>query len=453
MKVGDLAMSNERKVEKTFVDLFAGVGGFRLGMEAAGHKCVGFVEIDKYARISYTAIHQTEGEFEGHDITSISDDVIRSIGRVDIITGGFPCQAFSIAGKRRGFEDTRGTLFFEIMRWATVLKPETLFLENVPGLLSHDEGITFETILRKMDEAGYDAEWDCLNACQFGVPQSRERIFLVGHSRKGRRRKVFPIERCNEQANLERINKINRIYNHSQVLFPNSEEAFSFAQKMTCIPVLSPEREEERQNGRRFKTQGEPAFTLTAQDRHGIILSGELEGTGREQSNRVYSEKGLAPTLTTMQGGGQEPKVMIEGNINPSRIGMNGNVFSDEGLSPTITTNKGEGLKIRIREATKKGYAEAAKYDGINLSMPESETRRGRVAKQMTSTLDTGCQQGVVVEEIRIRKLTPRECWRLQGFPDWAYDAAAKVNSNSQLYKQAGNSVAVPVIVAIAERL
>ncbi|EAD7580490.1 DNA (cytosine-5-)-methyltransferase [Listeria monocytogenes] len=416
MKVGDLAMSNERKAEKTFVDLFAGVGGFRLGMEAAGHKCVGFVEIDKYARTSYTSIHQTEGEFEGHDITSISDDVIRSIGRVDIITGGFPCQAFSIAGKRRGFEDTRGTLFFEIMRWATVLKPETLFLENVPGLLSHDEGITFETILRKMDEAGYDAEWDCLNACHFGVPQSRERIFLVGHSRKGRRRKVFPIERCNEQANLERINKINRINNHSQVLFRHSEEAFSFVQKTTCIPVLSPEREEKRQNGRRFKTQGEPAFTITAQDRHGIIVSGELEGTGREQSNRVYSEKGLAPTLSTMQGGGQEPKVLL------------------------------------VREATKKGYAEAAKYDGINLSMPESGTRRGRVAKQMRSTLDTGCQQGVV-EEIRIRKLTPRECWRLQGFPDWAYDAAAKVNSNSQLYKQAGNSVAVPVIVAIAENL
>ncbi|EAF4467792.1 DNA (cytosine-5-)-methyltransferase [Listeria monocytogenes] len=417
MKVGDLAMSNERKVEKTFVDLFAGVGGFRLGMEAAGHKCVGFVEIDKYARTSYTAIHQTEGEFEGHDITSISDDVIRSIGRVDIIAGGFPCQAFSIAGKRRGFEDTRGTLFFEIMRWATVLKPETLFLENVPGLLSHDEGITFETILRKMDEAGYDAEWDCLNACHFGVSQSRERIFLVGHSRKGRRRKVFPIERCNEQANLERIKKINRINNHSQVLFSKSEEAFSFVQKTTCIPILSPEREEKRQNGRRFKAQGEPAFTITAQDRHGIIVSGELEGTGREQSNRVYSEKGLAPTLTTMQGGGQEPKVLL------------------------------------VREATKKGYAEAAKYDGINLSMPESETRRGRVAKQMTSTLDTGCQQGVAVEEIRIRKLTPRECWRLQGFPDWAFDAAAKVNSNSQLYKQAGNSVAVPVIVAIAERL
>ncbi|MBF2375170.1 DNA cytosine methyltransferase [Listeria seeligeri] len=393
-------MSNERKEgkkQKKFLDLFAGVGGFRLGMEAAGHKCVGFVEIDKYARASYSAIHDTEGEFEGHDITNISDNVIRSIGSVDIITGGFPCQAFSIAGKRRGFEDTRGTLFFEIMRWATILEPEILFLENVPGLLNHDEGITFETILRKMDEAGYDAEWDCLNACQFGVPQSRERIFIIGHSRKGSRRKIFPIESGNEQANYERLKKINNLFVSSKTSFSNEKEVFSSVSKQACIPILSP---------------------------------------GREQNKRVY-----------------DPKVILEGNVNPSGSGMNGNVFSEEGLSPTLTTNKGEGLKIKIREATKKGYAEASKFDGVNLSMPESETRRGRVGKQIASTLDTGCQQGVVNEEMRIRKLTPRECWRLQGFPDLAFDAAAEVNSNSQLYKQAGNSVAVPVILAIAERL
>lgn len=456
MKVGDLAMSNERKEgkkQKKFIDLFAGVGGFRLGMEAAGHKCVGFVEIDKYARASYSAIHDTEGEFEGHDITNIPDNLIRSIGSVDIITGGFPCQAFSIAGKRRGFEDTRGTLFFEIMRWATILEPETLFLENVPGLLNHDEGITFETILRKMDEAGYDAEWDCLNACKFGVPQSRERIFIIGHSRKGSRRKIFPIESGNEQANYERLKKINNLFVLSKTSFSLEKEVFSSASKQVCIPILSPEREEKRQNGRRFKTEGEPAFTLTAQDRHGIILSGALDIPGREQNKRVYDSNGIAPTLTTMQGGGQEPKVLLQGNINPSGNGMNGNVFSEEGLSPTLTTNKGEGLKIKIREATKKGYAEASKFDGINLSMPQSETRRGRVGKQIASTLDTGCQQGVVNEEIRIRKLTPRECWRLQGFPDAAFDAAAEVNSNSQLYKQAGNSVAVPVILAIAEKL
>ena len=114
-----------------FLDLFAGIGGFRLGMEAAGHECVGFCEIDKFARASYKAIHDTEGEIELHDITTVSDDTIRGIGHVDVICGGFPCQAFSIAGARRGFEDTRGTLFFEIARFAAILKPKYLFLENV----------------------------------------------------------------------------------------------------------------------------------------------------------------------------------------------------------------------------------------------------------------------------------------------------------------------------------
>ena len=123
-----------------FLDLFAGIGGFRLGMESAGHECVGFCEIDKYARASYKAIHNTEGEIELHDITAVSDESIRGFGSVDVICGGFPCQAFSIAGHRRGFEDTRGTLFFEICRFASILRPKYLFLENVRGLLNHDGG-------------------------------------------------------------------------------------------------------------------------------------------------------------------------------------------------------------------------------------------------------------------------------------------------------------------------
>ncbi len=121
-----------------FLDLFAGIGGFRLGMESAGHECVGFCEIDKFARKSYKAIHDTKGEIELHDITTVSDDTIRGIGYVDVICVGFPCQAFSIAGARRGFEDTRGTLFFEIARFASILKPRYLFLENVKGILNHD---------------------------------------------------------------------------------------------------------------------------------------------------------------------------------------------------------------------------------------------------------------------------------------------------------------------------
>ena len=123
-----------------FLDLFAGIGGFRLGMDSAGHECVAFCEIDKFARKSYKAIHDTKGEIELHDITRVTDESIRRIGRVDAICGGFPCQAFSIAGHRRGFEDTRGTLFFEICRFASIIRPKYLFLENVRGLLNHDGG-------------------------------------------------------------------------------------------------------------------------------------------------------------------------------------------------------------------------------------------------------------------------------------------------------------------------
>ena len=159
-----------------FLDLFAGIGGFRLGMERAGHECVGFCEVDPFARKSYKAIHDTEGEIELHDITRVTDESVRGIGRVDVICGGFPCQAFSIAGKRAGFEDTRGTLFFEIARFASILRPKYLFLENVAGLLNHDDGNTFETILCTLAELGYDAEWQMFNSKNFGVPQNREEL-------------------------------------------------------------------------------------------------------------------------------------------------------------------------------------------------------------------------------------------------------------------------------------
>lgn len=148
-----------------FIDLFSGIGGFRLGMEMAGHECVGHVEIDKYANLSYAAIHEPkEGEFFGQDITAVTDESLYGLRDrgIEVICGGFPCQAFSIAGKRKGFEDTRGTLFFEIARFASILRPKYLFLENVKGLLNHESGDTFETILRTMDELGYDAEWQVL---------------------------------------------------------------------------------------------------------------------------------------------------------------------------------------------------------------------------------------------------------------------------------------------------
>ena len=340
-----------------FLDLFAGIGGFRMGLESLGHECVGFCEIDKFARKSYKAIYDTEGEIELHDITKVTDEEWRKFrGKVDIICGGFPCQTFSIAGKREGFlDETRGTLFFEIARAAKEIKPPLLLLENVKGLLSHDKGRTFRTILSTLDELGYDAEWQVLNSKDYGVPQNRERVFIIGHLRGAGGRPVFPIRGENGTTNQANIKQI------------------------------------------------------------GNVIGGTSFG-GNPQTGRVYDIDGISPTLNTMQGGGREPK-------------------------------------IAIREATKKGYAEATVGDYVNLEFPTSKTRRGRVGKQVANTLLTSDNQGAVTESSKIRKLTPRECWRLQGFPDWAFDKAQEVNSKTQLYKQAGNSVTVNVIKAIAERL
>lgn len=376
-----------------FLDLFAGIGGFRLGMESAGHECVGFCEIDKYARASYKAIHNTEGEIELHDITRVTDESIRRFGSVDIICGGFPCQAFSIAGARRGFEDTRGTLFFEIARFASILRPKYLFLENVKGLLNHDKGNTFEIILSALDELGYNVEWQVLNSKNFGVPQNRERVFIIGHLRGERTRNVFPISGESEQSDHQPP-KIEIIGNTKN---PN--------------------------------------------------------GTSKGTKSVVYGSGGVVGTLTATDY--KEPKqVAIKqfGILQPN-FNQCGVVYETDGIVPTIRAYQGGGLepKIRVKEATSKGYAEAEVGDSVNLSHPNSKTRRGRVGKQVANTLLTGESQGVIEPDFRIRKLTPRECWRLQGFPDWAFDKAQEVNSNSQLYKQAGNSVTVNVIAEIAK--
>ena len=366
-------------------------------MESAGHECVGFCEIDKFARASYKAIHDTKGEIELHDITAVSDEFIRGIGRVDIICGGFPCQAFSIAGARRGFEDTRGTLFFEIARFASILKPRYLFLENVKGLLNHDRGSTFEVILSALDELGYDVEWQVLNSKNFGVPQNRERVFIIGHLRGGSGRKVFPLSGDGAAITCEQP-KINKV--------------------------------------------------------------GNIRKKGKSQSGDVVSIDSLAPTLCSTTTQKDPLKVLIENEIKQFGVlqpnyNQSGVVYEIDGISPTIRAYQGGNLepKIRVKEATSQGYAEAQIGDSVNLSHPNSKTRRGRVGKQIANTLLTGESQGVVEPDFRIRKLTPKECWRLQGFPDWAFDKAQKVNSNSQLYKQAGNSVTVNVIAAIAKEL
>lgn len=373
-----------------FLDLFAGIGGFRLGMESAGHECIGFCEIDKFARASYKAIHDTKGEIELHDITTVSDESIRRIGRVDIICGGFPCQAFSIAGNRRGFEDTRGTLFFEIARFASILRPKYLFLENVKGLLNHDGVATFETILGALDELGYNVEWQVLNSKDFGVPQNRERVLIVGHLRGECTRRVFPLSKSGQQ-----VASIKEQYSNTITT-------------------------------RYGNSQGAGAYIVESKSQ----------------------------------------KVRSIGNIHPSGNGMNGEVYDSTGLAPTLTTNKGEGVKI-IQRAH--GYNKGGEHDIAPTLTSNSYQENNlvkvvdfynKITKDEVGTLTSSGGGSTVragsfgiTDGYRIRKLTPRECWRSQGFPDWAFDKAQEVNSNSQLYKQAGNSVTVSVIAAIAKEL
>jgi DNA-cytosine methyltransferase len=195
--------------------MFAGIGGFRSGLEAAGgFRCVGYCEIDPYPRRAYEALYDTGEEVFYQDARTIDPVTLPDL---DLICGGFPCQSFSIAGRRGGFADTRGTLFFEIARIAEAKRPRYLLLENVPGLLSHDEGRTFATILRSLDELGYDVAWQVLNSKDFGVPQSRNRVYIVGYLRDRCAGEILAFD----QASPSALSEIGKHYEGSRVYDSN----------------------------------------------------------------------------------------------------------------------------------------------------------------------------------------------------------------------------------------
>jgi DNA (cytosine-5)-methyltransferase 1 len=181
-----------------FFDLFAGIGGFRVGLEANGHECVGSCEIDKYARKIYAKNFGHEPKFK--DVREIDT---KDLPEFDILCAGFPCQSFSIVGNRKGFEDKRGNLFFEITRLAKEKRPSILLLENVKGLLSHEKGKTFRIILQELDGLGYDVEWQLINSRYF-VPQSRERLYIIGHLRGSGSRKILPLGKVSKRNDKSR---------------------------------------------------------------------------------------------------------------------------------------------------------------------------------------------------------------------------------------------------------
>ena len=412
-----------------FIDFFAGIGGFHSGLENTGHEMVGWVEWDKFARQSYEAMYDTEGKYTANDIKSIKDG--NELPNADLWAFGSPCTNISLAGNRKGLQGEQSSMFFEVIRllkdrdWEE--KPTYLLMENVKNLLSSNKGFDFFRVLHEMDEVGYDVEWEVFNS-SWVIPQNRERVYIIGHKRGTDYKPVFPINR----SELEKKRKYNVL---RDVLESNVDSKY-YLPKDKVEQLLANDKESTFLNTGIIKVFGNTSNTrhgnenvlredgvsktLTASGyKHPIQIATEIKQVGNishstsfggnPQTGRVYDESGLSPTLNTMQGGGLEPKILIEPCLTPDRVNkrQNGRRFkNNDEPSSTLT---------------------AADRHGILLSNGKTYV---------------------------IRKLTPLECWRLQGFTDEQFNKAKEAGaSNSQLYKQAGNAVTIPVVEAIGEKL
>ena len=492
-----------------FIDFFAGVGGFRRGLELAGHKCVGFCEWDKFATASYTSMHlitgkqreylstldlkkrQKEilkdeyrnGEWYASDIRAVD---ARSLPTADCWCFGAPCQDFSIAGKRAGLDGDRSSLIREIFRLLEEQeeqdRPEWLIYENVKGMLSSNRGLDYLSILSEMDRLGYDCEWQNINSKWF-VPQNRERIYTIGHLRRFGSAKILPVEGTDGENSIHQIGEVpnksksqsGRTYsiegicpclgtmagggleprvamrfcdmnyaaginitdnartlqarynkgicNHSgensgvvikiigKVNSSQDGQIHDISGIAKChssghnnspkvaIPVIDVGHIEKNQNGKRFKDNGDPMFTLTAQDRHGVILEpiGGLYAFNSKQFGSPMMER----CINTLKSEKHDCSVVLK---------INQKVHGVDDI---------EGIYLKLS-------------DGVTCYCIWYEKEQ--------------CY-------ITIRKLTPKECFRLQGWTDDYFEKAAFINSDSQLYKQAGNQVTVDVVKAIGDKI
>lgn len=439
-----------------FFDMFSGIGGFRAGLErAGGYKCIGHCEIDKHADTAYRAVHNVnESEVFYEDATTIDTDTMPEF---DLLCAGFPCQAFSIAGRRKGFLDPRGTMFFEIARVARAKRPAYLLLENVPGLLSHDKGRTFAAILHELCLLGYSVEWQVLNSKNFGVPQSRRRVYIVGYLDRGCAGQVLPVREANAKALIQLIGgrQDSRVYDPEGLAKTLLAKSGGPGGKTGLYAVGY-----NRKDG--ITGELDTAHTLGASDYRGlnrnqtqnaVLKIGNVNPSGRGQNGNVYSADGVSPALTTNKGEGI--KVAIHAVLTPDRekVRQNGQRVKNDGEPMFTLTSQDRHGVLLIKEATKRGYSEAAPCDSVDLSYADMNTRRGRVGKDIAHTLNTGSQQGVVTLTGRIRRLMPRECFRLQGFSDDQIDKLLANASDAQAYKQAGNAVTVNVVHALGLRL
>lgn len=557
-----------------FVDLFSGLGGIRQGFERHGHKAVAFSEIDKYAIKAYKTLYG-EDDRELGDVSAISDEELSLlVNEVDLVIGGSPCQAFSVAGGRGGFGDTRGSLFFEYCRVLKQTQPKYFLFENVKGVLSHDKGQTIDTMIRSFNEVGYTVDLNLLNSKYFGVPQNRERIFVVGVRSdlieneewvalgggvlaQGRKRlkeagdiKTFNFDwpqqvsvdtrlrdvlesevdekyyiseektakliaeliekdmlndskkatqdqpspvmvgmiETKGNESIRRVYGVNGVCNTLTTMQGGNREP-KIAEPQQVLATLTPERVERRQQGRRFKENDEPAFTLTALDRHGVTIIDGGDMVAEKEANtfkilrklqhEVGAEKVAKWRLRVLDS--LQQKEVLRQNMYEKKLGnerypeINGKQQQSKRTTENQIHDRDPRMsKMQFRE--KLGCSPqrreslqqfSGEFAGIMQELSHQNTSIEVLCNLWEEAQGVGLLRQALSEiqkiwrselhkkqSYRVRKLTPLETWRLQSFSDEDfYKVKESGMSDSQLYKQAGNCVTINVIDAIAKNM
>lgn len=465
-----------------YVSLFSGIGGFEQALNKLGGTCVLASEIDKFANQAYEVLY---GEPTAGDITQID---AKDVPDHDLLVGGFPCQAFSVAGKRLGFDDTRGTLFFEVARLAREKQPKAILLENVKGLVGHDRGKTLDSIVKTLNDIGYTVDFEVLNSKYFGVPQNRERIFiiairddLVTHEPwviegntvvpKGKRRiagyegvKTFNFDWPAQEEVTTRLRDILETEVDEKYYLDEDKTAKLVAQLnegaglgkdgelgtlvngVNISPTidasyakgLGPSDVAKNRNRR-------PMYTEPKMLRH-------VDIKGLDAIKREYSAEHVGPTLTTMGGGHREPKIAEQ---IPVQYNRKDGIGKEIEQANTLSASDWRGLnRNQNQNAILEEVRPVLTPDRIE---KRQNGRRFKEDGEESFTLTAQDRHSIaegVPPKYRIRKLTPKECFRLQNFSDDAFDKLKKAGiSDSQLYKMAGNAVTVSVVKAISERL
>lgn len=418
------------------LSLFSGIGAFEKALSRLNipFEIVGFSEIDKYAIEAYCVIHNVNPDKNLGDISKIDE---KNLPDFDLLTYGFPCQDVSIAGKQRGLIDengntTRSGLLFDALRIIKHKKPKYAIAENVKGLVTKKFKKDFDWLLEELESYGYNNYWKVLNAKDYGIPQNRERVFIISIRKdiddgkfrfpepfdNGLRLKDFLEHEVNEKYYVSQekakqlINELKNKEISNTVRTGGRGSLDRHTWDLVCLPCLTPERLNKRQSGRRFKENEEPMFTLTAQDKHGVLIN--------------------------------------RGNI----------VVKNNDICSCIDANYGKGLD---NHGERTGIIQVGYINNTNYQAHRVYDINGVATTQKAEAGGLGAKTGLYAINYRIRRLTPLECWRLMGFDDDDYWKAKKAlelkfyrgkdKTDSQMYKLAGNSIVVNVLEAIFSNL